>query len=255
MIVCTKEEPVKFAYSDRYQPRQEDHPRHMHGEYEILLFMEGGPAYVVDGREFPLSAGTLLLVPPNAYHFALIKDARRYCRYLIDFRGDAVDPALLNCFPEQGYSCQLPEGHPILHCFQRLQSLLRTGLEAQRNLILQTFCTQILLELMGMGQAGEEEHSDPVLSYIDRNLNQIHCAQDIADALYISSSTLSHQFRERMGISLMKYIRQKRLLLARQLLEQGKKPLEVCTQCGFGEYTTFYKAYLRYYGVAPSQSN
>ena len=72
MTNCTKERPIFYNYSERPQPKQADHPRHMHLEYEILLFMAGGPSYVVDGRRYPVSSYTLLLVPPDSYHFALI---------------------------------------------------------------------------------------------------------------------------------------------------------------------------------------
>ena len=56
-----------------------------------------------------------------------------------------------------------------------------------------------------------------------------------------------------MGISLMKYIRQKRLLMARHLLEKGERPLSIYSKCGFSDYTTFYKAYVKYFGKAPSE--
>ena len=227
----------------------------MHAEYEVQLFMEPGHSYVVDGQEYPMGRCTFLLVPPNAYHFALIKESERYCRFLMNFRADAVAQGLLKQLgPDQVRCCQLHQAHPIVLAFERIRALLNLDLKEHRKLILQTFCNQILLELLASGQEKNAPRAaDPVLDYIHRNLCTIRSVEDVAAALFISPSTLSHQFRQRMGISLMKYIRQKRLLMARHMLEQGGKPLEVYTQCGFSEYTTFYKAYVQYFGLSPSQ--
>ena len=42
-----------------------------------------------------------------------------------------------------------------------------------------------------------------------------------------------------------RYILQKRLLNAKQLLAGGLAPSEVCTYCGFGDYANFYRAFAR----------
>ena len=50
----------------------------------------------------------------------------------------------------------------------------------------------------------------------------------------------------------MHYLRDKRLMLAQTLLGSGNKPTEIYEQCGFRDYATFYRAYVRYFGVNPS---
>lgn len=229
----------------------------MHLEYEILLFMAGGPSYVVDGRKYPLSCGTLLLVPPNSYHFALVEDAAVYHRYLLNFRADGVDRSLLqDAFPKEPRCYQLEESHGIFQAFQRLDAMTKMEIGQHRDVLLQSFCTQILLELLQLDpdRSHEPKPHYPVLTYIDKHLDTIRSANEVAEAFYISPSTLAHQFRDKMGISLMKYIRQKRLLMARHLLEKGERPLSIYSKCGFSDYTTFYKAYVKYFGKAPSEN-
>lgn len=226
----------------------------MHLEYEILLFMSEGPSYVVDGRKYPLAAYTLLLVPPNAYHFALVEEAEVYHRYLLNFRAEALDRDLLEAaFPKEALCLRLEEKHGIIHAFRRLDLLYKRSSEHHRNSLLHSFCTQILLELLVLEPQNQPRQSYPVLSYIDKHLVTIRSADQVAEAFFVSTSTLCHQFRDKMGISLMKYIRQKRLLMAKHLLERGERPLSVYNKCGFSDYTTFYKAYVRYFGHAPSK--
>jgi AraC-like DNA-binding protein len=46
---------------------------------------------------------------------------------------------------------------------------------------------------------------------------------------------------------------EKRLLLAQKLLSAGEKATAVCEQCGFGDYTTFYRNYTSFFGQLPSE--
>lgn len=50
-----------------------------------------------------------------------------------------------------------------------------------------------------------------------------------------------------------KYIHAKRLFYAKQLLDLGKKPTEICYQCGYNDYSTFYRNYVKLFGFAPMQ--
>ena len=55
-----------------------------------------------------------------------------------------------------------------------------------------------------------------------------------------------------MGISLMKYIHNKRLLLAQERIRAGGKPTEVYALCGYKDYATFFRAYTKYFDKNPS---
>jgi methylphosphotriester-DNA--protein-cysteine methyltransferase len=39
----------------------------------------------------------------------------------------------------------------------------------------------------------------------------------------------------------------------RELLRQGKKPTEVFSSCGYQDYSTFYRAYLQFFGYSPKE--
>ena len=58
--------------------------------------------------------------------------------------------------------------------------------------------------------------------------------------------------RAQTGYTLHSYILQKRLLLARTLIQQGISITTACTQSGFGDYTTFSRAYKKQFHVTPS---
>ena len=56
-----------------------------------------------------------------------------------------------------------------------------------------------------------------------------------------------------MGTSIYRFIQKKRLLVARQLIAQGRRPNEVHSLCGFGDYTGFYRAFKAEYGMTPRE--
>jgi AraC-like DNA-binding protein len=55
-----------------------------------------------------------------------------------------------------------------------------------------------------------------------------------------------------MKISIMDYIKQKKILLAQDLIANGTKPTLAAQELGFEEYSTFFRLYKKYLGCSPS---
>ena len=47
---------------------------------------------------------------------------------------------------------------------------------------------------------------------------------------------------------------EKRLLLAQKMIRDGEKPTTVCERCGFGDYTTFYRNYIAFWGTRENET-
>ena len=91
------------------------------------------------------------------------------------------------------------------------------------------------------------------LQYIDEHLTQEISVSAIADQMNVSASTLSHSFKKELGVSLHQYVMEKRLIYARKRLTENGYPTKVYMECGYNDYSSFYKAYLKMFGVAPSE--
>ena len=72
--------------------------------------------------------------------------------------------------------------------------------------------------------------------------------------LYVSKSTLYHSFKKSMKISIMQYVRNKKVLHAQKLMRNGVKPTKACSMSGFDDYTTFYRSYKLFFGRSPGEN-
>ena len=264
----TSSESIRFSYIQKPMRKDiaitlEDPAKwDMHPEHEILLILGNGVSYAIEDQKYDILPYTLLMIPPNTYHHLIPEPPYTGCyeRYMLCFHSRAVDETLLQSVFQQPGCYRLSPNHPITQAFRNLDQFCQDIPSAHTDLVLKTACTQILLDIYRLQETASLEvsvstaNSYPVLAYIEENLTQIQSLDQIAQHFYMSTSALTHQFRTRMGITLMRYIRQKRLLLARSLLEKGGKPLDVAAKCGFREYTTFYKAYLQFFGFPPSKN-
>ena len=77
--------------------------------------------------------------------------------------------------------------------------------------------------------------------------------QDIANALNISRSYLSHEFKKSTGYGLWNYVITKRLVYAQKLIFGGASVTEACYESGFHDYAHFIKSFTKTFGSSPKQ--
>ena len=105
----------------------------------------------------------------------------------------------------------------------------------------------------GILKAEEPELLDKVTAYIEDHYAEHMTIRDIAHKFYISDSSISHQFKQKMGISIYHYVTQRRLISAKNLITKGIALEHVATQVGFSDYSSFYRAFKQEYGISPRQ--
>ena len=92
-----------------------------------------------------------------------------------------------------------------------------------------------------------------IINYINRHLSEDITLDDICDRFYISKTHLCRIFKKATASTVGEYITVKRLVNARQLILSGTPPTKAYLQCGFKDYSVFYRAYKKKYGIPPSK--
>ncbi|MDR0442258.1 MAG: AraC family transcriptional regulator, partial [Treponema sp.] len=93
-----------------------------------------------------------------------------------------------------------------------------------------------------------------VITYIENNLTNDICIDEISKQAYTSSSHFQFVFHVVMGMTIGDYIRNRRLSLAAQdLLQPDSKIIDVAMRYQYDTQESFSKAFTRFHGVPPSK--
>lgn len=87
---------------------------------------------------------------------------------------------------------------------------------------------------------------------IERNFARLHSLTDVADACEVSRYHLAHAFGEATGMSVMQYLRARRLTEAAQALASGAPDiLSLALDTGYNSHEAFSRAFRSQFGVTP----
>ena len=112
---------------------------------------------------------------------------------------------------------------------------------------------QIAQQMRIERSAASRNTSDDVLAYIHQNLSSSSlCVDSVASHFGISSTTLQKLCKEATGMTVAAYVEMQRLSRAYEMLTESRASIaQVAEACGFNSPNSFYKAFKRYYGMAP----
>lgn len=246
---------------------------HHHDFYEIYLLLRGRVTYIVENHIYNMRPGDIMLISPLELHQARISTeedpyerivlwvARPYLEQLSSPR-----TSLTRCFdtsvPGHANLLRLPgQASATMHRrMERLQTLHQQ--EGYGGDLLAKSClTELLVELnqaahdraAPAADCSSDQVVDAVLHYINEHYSEPLTLDMLSEKFFISKYHLLRKFDAQVGTTVHRYILQKRLLIAKQLLGSGVAPSEVCQYCGFGDYANFYRAFKLQYGSTPRQ--
>lgn len=102
-------------------------------------------------------------------------------------------------------------------------------------------------------KAEKPELLDQVLEYIEHNLHKRITLSEVAHHFYVSQSTITQTFRNKLGLSFYRCVTQARLIAAKRLIEGDQSLESIAEAVGFMDYSAFYRAFKQEYGVSPRQ--
>lgn len=245
---------------------------HSHAFYELLFCRNTcGAEYLIGSERYRLMRGDLIFVPPGVSHRPLLPEniSDPYKRYVLwmsqEFMEHYAD-LFPYSFKENLISASMLRtgGTPWNG---RLSELFRMGVEEAEkrkdgweaavigNTI--TLLTQIKRATNDRAaralKAEEPELLDRIMAFVELNFAKDIIIGEVAKEFYVSNSTISHLFKQKLGISFYHFLTQRRLIAAKSLIEKDI-PLEtVAVQVGFGDYSGFYRAFKKEYGISPRQ--
>ena len=242
---------------------------HSHTFYELLYCTNDcGAEYLVGADRYRLQKGDIVFVPPGISHRPLLPDrmTEPYERYVLWISQEFVDTytSVFNMEKKDGYGTLLRTGGTK---WELLGGYFRRGVwEAEnqaagwRAAVIGNTIT--LLTLMGRSiqertasvlKAEKPDLLNEVLAYIELHLSEKITLEETAKHFYVSVSTITQLFRQKMGTSFYRCVTQQRLIAAKVLINEGKTLEDVSRAVGFADYSSFYRAFKKEYGITPRQ--
>ena len=92
-----------------------------------------------------------------------------------------------------------------------------------------------------------------VKQYIMEHLDEDITIEELADYVSISRSHFMHTFKNSTGMTAYQYTQKTRLQTAKSYILNGQSFTEASQNCGFSDYSSFYRAFYKVYKQSPSQ--
>ena len=232
---------------------------HTHAIYELIYFLGGDATHVIEDRKYKLKRGDLVFVRPFHYHFIQIDGEAAYDRFDILFDPERHGIDGVDGVPKELEVIHIPEGSTVDGILRRCDQYYgQLGEDRFFSLLPHMLC-ELLCNISLAPSEGSEE-SQPVsplisaaLKYMNENLSTPISIGEIAERLFVSESYLFRLFRQELHRTPKKYLTEKRLMMAQKKIREGGLPSRVCEECGFGDYTGFYRNYVQRFGHSPSE--
>lgn len=92
------------------------------------------------------------------------------------------------------------------------------------------------------------------MKYIAENAKNEISMREIASAVFISPSRLSHLFKCETGVTIKNYVLLQRILIALRLIFEGKNITQACMQSGFSSPSHFADTIHKWFGLSAKRS-
>lgn len=236
---------------------------HIHDQCEIFYFIKGAAIFMVETTTYKLMPDQLILMRPMESHRIAILDNCDYERYTINFKPDifdTIDPDhfLLSPFYERALGeNNLYDASEFDISPRKLMEMMSPDHSTADRVRVISYLPALLGQInvafkrKSKQTPGKKILATQVADYINEHLFEELDVPMLARMFYVSVSQLNRHFRKATGSSIWEYISGKRLIAARNLIQRGVPPTHAYEQCGFYDYSSFYRLYLKRFGTTP----
>lgn len=244
---------------------------HCHRFFEIIFCRSSNcMEYLIGSNRYQIQKGDILIIPPGIIHAAIpIPTATN------NYKGDVL-------WLTDTFFRDLSERYPYFHDYDELKgTMLRTtgtvweNLEVHFSVAIEeanikapgwesAVMGQVILIMTHIYRAIKESNPDTaapeerelfdrIVAYVDTFLAQKITLEDTANRFWVSQSTVTQAFNDKLGTSFYKYVMQRRLTEAANLILCGIPMEQIYTKVGYNDYSAFYRAFKREYGISPKE--
>ncbi|MBQ8803403.1 MAG: helix-turn-helix domain-containing protein [Tyzzerella sp.] len=242
---------------------------HYHDYYELVIFVEGDIHYICESEIYPVHYGDIILIPPRKLHMSMINgEATCYKRHVFYLYPDAFDSfgcnALTSFLNENQEKYLLTafdkkDRNELISLLNRLDESLKNRESQLDQSLALAYIIQIFYLFnkekfrLHKGKQHLPKNVSEIKLYLDQHFQEIDSVAEVAAHFFYSREYVSRLFKQYFNTTVADYIKIRRIAYSQTLIAQGIPLSEVCFQAGFGNLTTFIRAFNSIVGMAPSK--
>lgn len=257
-----------YYYNDR-NPSKVDY--HTHDYYEFYFFLEGAVSIQTLQNIYPLRFGDIMLIPPGTAHRLVIHDhSVRYRRFVFWISLPYYESLRAVSEDYMYFMRKIAKNNIfIIHndrlTFNTIQNKIiglleeiheeHFGQKTQISLCVSDLILHINRIIYEQDypdiKSSDGSLDEKLLTYLDEHIDDELSLDTLAEKFYVSKYHIAHIFKDTFGISIHQYIMKKRLALCKEALLSNDSITQVYSSFGFGDYSSFYRAFKKEYGDSP----
>ena len=247
-FIRTDELTFKYAKGMRDIIGKEIHPYH-----EIFFYINGNAEFISELGTEKLLPHTIVIIPKETFHcFINHGDEKDYIRCVFNFENVTELETLIS---KKLNKISLIRNAEIADLFLKLTDITDSQMpDYEKNIYMKSLFMQLLLYINEDGNLPNSSIStttQKVIEYVRNNIDKRLTVDILANELHISQSHLAHTFKKELHISIHKYISELRLTIANKKIRNSVPPTRAAVECGFNDYSGFYKQYKKMFGISP----
>lgn len=233
---------------------------------EFIHIHSGEGTVLIRDRLYPLKRGGLYLIDGSVPHCTDPVNNDTYERSVLivgkEFAFKLYEAAGINKAADElfwrggGYFCiDAASGKATDAEFRRCADALKNQDPHLQAIISSSLIRITLAALTGAtGENVEKSTIARIIAYINANLSEPLTIDSISEGVSVNKYHLCHIFREKTGMTVMSYIIDRRLALAKEKLVSGDAPImEIALECGFDDPSHFSRTFIRCEGISPRE--
>ncbi len=246
---------------------------HSHNYFQVYYMAGGKIVHHMENGEAMLTRGDVFILPPDVPHYIEVPEGKvdfysmsfmpgfvgGDSKLVLDFLHFLTNASLEKIQPK----ISLPSEDVIFveTLFKRIMSEFSGDSMGKTELI--KGYTSVLLSLfariyfeeqaVSISTQANREAVMYCIEYIGNNLDEDITLGEIVRRSAMSKTCFCSLFYSVTGKSFKNYLNELRIKKAVRLISDGRKISDVCTLCGYSDFSTFYRNFKKYTSVSPKE--
>lgn len=244
---------------------------HDHDYAELAYILSGKGKYLVDGKEYDVEAGDLVICNPGVKHTHIVTNTKEpTIEFIAGFTDFHFKNMAQNSIELEGGACIIHTTAELkqdltMHCYAIIAE--KESCNPGKYFMFKARLMQMLLLIMreilideDYEQTGCDFESynknyavKRIVKYLNENYNKKISLEQIAHNMYLSPVYISKIFKEETGESPINYLIKIRLEKARDILIKSNDTSikSIANEVGYEDAYHFSKLFKKYYGISP----